>query len=156
MGNQPGKPVNGQPVKQPHSLIQDNLKPKDSQTIELMAIAKGWLNESPEFDQVRRALINKVAEAGLKSTDPDLVIRSLRAIAQTEQRTKQLQLAAASLQMRKQQSELPEQINVNVLPAVQEHKAQPFEVIQELIKRNDVRAALDSGSANAAKPCAVV
>lgn len=147
MGKQPGTPVNGQPVKKPHSLIEDNLKPRDSQTIELMAIAKGWLNESADFDQVRRALINKVAEAGLKSTDPDFIIRSMRAIAQTEQRTKQLQLAAISLSMRNQ-NDLPEPINTAQQPVPLESK--PFQIIQELISRNDVRAAIDRRPADTA------
>ncbi len=152
MGSQ-RQPPSAKPTPREPTIVRDNLPPAESLSLELQAISKGWINEDAKFDQLRTALINKVVKAGIESPDPHLTIKALRAVAQTEQRTKQLQLAAIALQRRGIGSDLPEQIQVSAVPeAPKAIQSNPYEVIQELIKRNDVRAALHHGPANTAQP----
>lgn len=140
MGSQ-RMPPSAKPTPREPTIVRDDLPPAESMSLELQSLAKGWLNESADFDKVRTALINKVAKAGLEATDPNLTIRAMRAVAQTEQRTKQLQLAAKALEIRSREG-LPDQLPAAVAPDRPQEQT-PYELIQELITRRDVRNALD-------------
>lgn len=140
-------PAAAKPTQREPTIVQDNLPRSNSLSLELQSLARGWLNEAPEFDAVRRALINKIAQYGLKAEDPNLAIRAMRAIAQTEQRTKHLQLAAFALSIRAR-DELPEQIQTAV---AMHQETPPHMIVQELIKRRDIRLAIDDRSADSAE-----
>lgn len=146
MGVQPEKPRNGQPVAKPHSLIEDHLPPRESIRLELRAMREGWLLGQENMDVVRGNLMKKLATMASKEDDPDRLCRMIRTLAMSEQREIMLEIA----KFKASQQELPAQVQVGVLvnnqpaeqPVVQQR---PFEVVQRLLERADVRAALTGG-----------
>lgn len=156
MGVQPEKPRGGAKVVREHSLVEDGLKPAESSAIEMRAVGQGWCLE--DYDArgpdgnlvhvkaatVRQQLLRKVAAiASSKSTDDRTVVAAFRALTRAEQNE-------VALQLRRERSELPAQVGVEIKAEVNAQVAvevnKPVhQIIRELHARSDVREALSGG-----------
>lgn len=146
MGVQTEKPRNGQPVAKPPTIIEDHLPQRESIRLELRAMREGWLLGQENMDVVRGNLMKKLATMASKEDDPDRLCRMIRTLAMSEQREIMLEIA----KYKASQQDLPPQVQVGVVvnnqqPEQPVTQQRPFEVIQRLLERSDVKAALTGG-----------
>ena len=134
------------PTKREPTIERDDLDPNESLALEVRAIANGWLVGDQTFDAYREALIKKAMTMALNpKTDPEMVVKILRTISNAELKQQQVKIAAF-LATKQKPNDLPAQVNVGVQIGAseqQEPQKPAYLVIQELIKRKDVRAAID-------------
>lgn len=125
----------------PSTLIEDNLPESASHSLEKQAINGDWLCNSEEADKLRQALIQKMMAIALKSPDEKTAVSAFRAVAMAELRQQALNRGTG----------LPSQVNVGVgvnieQPEEKPAEVRPLDIVQELLKRADVLAAVTGES----------
>jgi hypothetical protein len=131
----------GTPVDSASGLPESLADSPVADSLEMRALARGWLlDEGESTAKLRQALMLRVMQTGIQTHDESIQIAALRAISNAELKQQQIRILAL------QKSQLPGQVNIGVNvdsgggSAAEAPK--PYEVIQDLLQRNEIRDAL--------------
>ena len=103
--------------------------------MELMAIRKGWIIDTPAFQDQREKLIQKLVNYARATEDIREVESIVRTLANAEQREYKLHLQRAQIELHL------DEVEGTVVP--KSLAKPPHLVVQELIARKDVRSVAD-------------
>lgn len=164
MGKGPLKPAPGAPRRTPaQTLVEDHLSERESLKLELQALRSDWLLDSEAGSELRQGLLKKAMGLALKSDDAKEFAAIFRAITTAELRQQQIRVAAIAARARVAHADLPRQlafvggdlvVNGQDGSGREQQVPQPdapptFLLVQQLLDRSDVRAALQGSGERA-------